>query len=252
MRILFINPNTSESFTRGIEVSTAKYKAADTEVVAMNPTSGPATIESIYEEMVGAAAALQVLMENLDDFDGFVIACYGNEGLVQAAREATDKPVIGITEASYYMACMLGRKFSVVTTGDRWESLLWDSVKLHGLETRCASMRPTSINTSELEESGDDVVKFHLMKEARVALEQDGAEVILLGCAGLTGFDKVMQAELGVPVIDGVVAALKLMEGLIGYGVGTSKYKAYLPLDPVELKNMAPVFYKAYPKKFGE
>lgn len=249
MRILFINPNTSEAFTRGIEVSVAEYKAADTEVVALNPTTGPATIEGIYEEMLGAAAALQVFVENLDKFDGFVFACYGNEGLVQAAREATDKPVIGITEASYYMACMLGRKFSVVTTGDRWESLLWDSVKLHGLETRCASMRPTSINTSELEESGDDVVKFYLMKEAHVALEQDGADVILLGCAGLTGFDKVMQAELGVPVIDGVAAALKFMEALIGYGVGTSKYKAYMPLDPVELKNMPQVFYRAYPKK---
>lgn len=248
MKILFINPNTSESFTRGIEISTEKYKSANTEIVAMNPSTGPATIESIYEEMLGGAAALQVFMENIDDFDGVVMACYGNESLVQAAREATDKPVIGITEASYYMACMLGRKFSVVTTGDRWESLLWDSVKLHGLETRCASMRPTSVNTSELEESGDEVVKAHLMREARIALEQDGADVILLGCAGLTGFDKVMQAELGVPVIDGVVAALKLMEGLIGYGMNTSKHKAYLPLDPVELKKMPPVFYKAYRK----
>lgn len=248
MRILFINPNTSASFTRGIEVSTEKYKSSDTEVVALNPTSGPATIESIFEEMVGGAAALQVLLENIDDFDGFIIACYGNESLVQAAREITSKPVIGITEASYHMACMLGRKFSVVTTGDRWESLLWDSVKLHGLESRCASMRPTSINTSELEESGDDVVKFHLMKEARIALEQDGADVILLGCAGLTGFDKVMEAELKVPVIDGVVAALKLMEALIGYGMNTSKHKAYLPLDFVEIKNMPSIFANAYKK----
>jgi allantoin racemase len=248
MRILFINPNTSESFTHGIEISTEKYKSADTKVVALNPSTGPATIESIYEEMLGGAAALQVFMENIDEFDGFIMACYGNESLVQAAREATDKPVIGITEASYYMACMVGRKFSVVTTGDRWESLLWDSVKLHGLEARCASIRPTSVNTSELEESGDEAIKAHLMREARIALEQDGADVILLGCAGLTGFDKLMQAELGIPVIDGVVAALKLMEGLIGYGMNTSKYKAYLPLDPVELKNMPPVFNKAYKK----
>lgn len=248
MRILFINPNTTESFTKGIIVSVAKYKAQDTEVVALNPSTGPATIESIYDEMLSGAASLQVFLENLDQFDGFVFACYGNEGLVQAAREATEKPVLGITEASYQMACMLGRKFSVVTTGDRWESLLWDSVKLHGLETRCASIRPTSINTSELEESGDDAVKAYLMKEARIALEQDGADVILLGCAGLTGFDKVMQAELGVPVIDGVVAALKFMEALVGYGMTTSKYKAYLPLDEVELKNMPSVFNKAYPK----
>jgi allantoin racemase len=246
MKILIINPNTTASFTKAVQEAVDKYKNVGTEVLAVNPTTGPETIESIFEEMLSGTPTLEVFLSHEADFDGFIIACYGNEGLVQAAREATSKPVIGITEASYHMACLLGRKFSVVTTGDRWESLLWDSVRLHGLESRCASMRPTSIPTSELEASGDEVVRQHLLKEARKAIEEDGADVILLGCAGMTGFDKVLEAELGVPVIDGVVAALKLMEGLIGYGVKTSKRNAYLPLDPVDLRNLPPIFKKAY------
>ena len=246
MKILVINPNTTESFTKAVQDAVENYKNPGTEVIAVNPKTGPGTIESIFEEMLSGVPTLEIFLANEKEYDGFIIACYGNEGLVQAAREITRKPVIGITEASYYMACMLGRKFSVVTTGDRWETLLWDSVRLHGLEERCASMRPTSIATSELEASGDDVVREHLLKEARRALEEDGAEVILLGCAGMTGFDKELEAELDVPVIDGVVAALKLMEALVGYGVGTSKRKAYLPLDPVGLHNLPPIFDKAY------
>jgi allantoin racemase len=246
MKILLINPNTTPTFTKAAQEAVDKYKNVGTEVLAVNPTTGPGTIESIFEEMLSGMATLEVFLAHEAEYDGFIIACYGNESLVQAAREVTRKPVIGITEASYYMACMLGRKFSVVTTGDRWESLLWDSVRLQGLENRCASIRPTSIPTSELEASGDEVVRQHLLKEARKALEIDGAEVILLGCAGLTGFDKELEAELGVPVIDGVVAALKLMEGLLGYGVGTSKRKSYLPLDLVDLHNLPPIFSKAY------
>jgi allantoin racemase len=246
MKILIINPNTTETFTEAVQVAVDAYKSSDTEIIAVNPKAGPGTIESIFEEMMSGAPTLELFLANENKYDGFIIACYGNEGLVQAAREITDKPVIGITEASYYMACMLGRKFSVVTTGDRWESLLWDSVRLHGLEDRCASMRPTSIATSELEASGDDIVREHLLKESRKALQEDGADVILLGCAGMTGFDKELEAELGVPVIDGVVAALKFMEALIGYGVGTSKRKAYQPLEPVELHNLPPIFNEAY------
>jgi allantoin racemase len=246
MKILIINPNTTESFTKAVQVAVDDYKSADTEVIAVNPKTGPGTIESVFEEMLSGAPTLEIFLANEEKFDGFIIACYGNEGLVQAAREVTRKPVIGITEASYHMACMLGRKFSVVSTGDRWESLLWDSVRLHGLEERCASMRSTNIATSELEASGDDVVREHLLVESRKALEEDGADVILLGCAGMTGFDKKLEAELGVPVIDGVVAALKFMEALVGYGVGTSKQKAYQPLEPVGLHNLPPIFDQAY------
>ena len=201
MKILIINPNTTESFTKAVQLAVDEYKNSNTEAIAVNPISGPGTIESIFEELLSGGPTLELFLANETKYDGFIIACYGNEGLVQAAREVTHKPVIGITEASYYMACMLGRKFSVVTTGDRWESLLWDSVRLHGLEERCASVRPTSIATSELEASGDEILRQHLLKESRMALEEDGADVILLGCAGMTGFDKELGADLGVPVM---------------------------------------------------
>jgi allantoin racemase len=63
----------------------------------------------------------------------------------------------------------------------------------------------------------------------------------------LTGFDKELETQLGVPVVDGVVAGVKLLEAMIGYGMKTSRISAYLPLIPIELKNLPPVFRKAYP-----
>ncbi len=246
MKILVINPNTTKSFTRSIDEAVALYKAAGTEVTAVNPTHGPGTIESIYEELLSGMPTLEILLAERDNYDGFLIACYGNEGLAHAARELSDKPAMSITEASFYMACMLGSKFSVVTTGDRWKQLLWDVVRQYGLEERCASIRPTSLATAALEAAGDEVIRTNLLHEARKALEEDGADVICLGCAGMTGFDKELEAELGVPVIDGVVAGVKLLEAMIGYGVKTSKRVAYLPLERIDLHGLPPIFNKAY------
>lgn len=248
MKILIINPNTTPSFTTSVQNAVDEYKAPGTEVKAVNPSSGPGTIESIYEEILSGAPTLEILLTLKDQYDGFIIACYGNEHLAHAAREITNKPAITITEASFYMACMVAPKFSVVTTGDRWKQLLWDVVRLYGLEERCASIRPTSIATSELESSGDEMVRKHLLIEAKKALAEDGAEAICLGCAGLTGFDKELEEELGVPVIDGVVASVKLMEAMLGYRVKTSKRSTYLPIEPVGLHGLPPIFDTAYPK----
>jgi len=246
MKILILNPNTSEAFTAAIQAGADMYKSPGTEVVAMNPASGPRSIESVYEELLSGPPSLEVLIAHEAEFDGFIIACYGNEPLVHAAREITHKPVLGITEATFYTACMLGHRFSVVTTCDRGDPMLWDVVRLYGLEERCASIRPTGMAVLELESSSDEKVRQRILDEARRALEEDGAEVICLGCAGMVGLDKELEAELGVPVIDGVVSAVKLMEALVGYGVGTSKRRAYAPLDGKELVNMPSLFRQPY------
>ena len=77
----------------------------------------------------------------MENFDGFVIACYSDHPTIYALREITHKPVLGIAEASMYLACMLGYKFSIVTTNEEWEPLLWDAVQHYGLAQRCASVR---------------------------------------------------------------------------------------------------------------
>lgn len=246
MRILFINPNTSTEFTERIERIAQQYALPTTEVVALNPSSGPRSIESIYDELLSSPGTLEVVLAELDNFDAFVIACYSDHPTVYAVREITDKPVLGIAEATMYIACMLGYKFSIVTTNDEWEPLLWDAVHHYGLTGRCASVRTTGMAVLALESAGEADTYNLILEGARQAIAQDGAEVICLGCAGMAGLDKQLEEALGVPVIDGVAGALKLLEGLVGYGVRTSKRRAYATPARKELLNLPAIFDKPY------
>jgi len=245
MRILFINPNTSVSFIEKFQIVASQYALPTTQVTAKNPASGPRSIESIYDELLSSAGTLQLALAHLENFDAFVIACYSDHPTIYALREITEKPVLGIAEASMLMACMLGYKFSVVTTNDEWGPLLWDAVKHYGLAERCASVKTTGIPVLALESSEQDTQSL-IEQAALKAIQEDGAEVICLGCAGMTGLDKYLEKSLGVPVVDGVVAALKLLEGLVGYGLHTSKRRAYAQPGRKELLNLPGIFGEAY------
>jgi allantoin racemase len=248
MRILLINPNTSQSFTEKIQAIADKYASPGTHVVATNPESGPRSIESIYDELLSAPGTLEVALASLDHYDAFVIACYSDHPTVYALREITDKPVLGIAEASIYVACMLGYKFSVVTTNREWEPLLWDAVRHYGMAERCASVRSTGMPVLALESASPDETYRMILDASRQAMEKDGAEVICLGCAGMSGLDKKLEAELNIPVVDGVVSALKLLEGLVGYGARTSKRLAYSQPGYKELVGYAGIFSQPYKK----
>ena len=245
MRILLINPNTSEEFTKRIQDIADRYAFPGTTPVAVNPTTGPKSIESVYDEILSSVGTLEVAIEQLDQYDAFVIACYSDHPTIYALREITEKPVLGIAEASMYIACMLGYKFSIVTTNEEWESLLWDAVRHYGLTERCASVRSTHMPVLALEESPDETYGL-IAKTARQAIEEDGAEVICLGCAGMAGLDKHLQKKLGVPVLDGVVCAMKLLEGMVGYGLTTSKRRAYAQPGYKPLPGFSEVFQKVY------
>jgi allantoin racemase len=245
MRILFINPNTSSSFTERIQEIARQYALPTTETISLNPQSGPRSIESVYDELLSSPGTLEVAIREMERVDAIVIACYSDHPTVYALREITDKPVLGIAEASMYVACMLGYKFSVVTTNDEWGPLLWDAVKHYGLAERCASVRTTGMAVLALE-SGEQDTYALILEGAKKAIAEDGAEVICLGCAGMSGLDKRLEAALGVPVVDGVVAALKILEGLVGYGIRTSKRRAYAQPARKEQVNLPPVFDKPY------
>lgn len=245
-RILFINPNTSEDFTTKIREIVTRYAAPGTEVAALNPASGPRSIESVYDEVLSAAPTLEVALSRLEAFDAFVVACYSDHPAIAALREVTPKPVLGIAEASMHMACMLGRTFSIVTTNDAWQPLLWDAVRRYGLAERCASVRTTGLPVLALESSARADVSDLILAQARAALTEDGAEVICLGCAGMAGLDKRLEQELGVPVLDGVVCALKLLEGILGYGLQTSKRRAYAQPPLKDLVDLPAIFRTGY------
>lgn len=246
MRILFINPNTSPGFTDKVAAIAGRRAFPGTHVIATNPAAGPRSIESIYDELLSAPGTLQVALERLDECDALVIACYSDHPTVYALREVTDKPVVGIAEASMLYACILGHRFSVVTTNREWEPLLWDAVHHYGLAGRCASVCSTGMAVLELESADSATTERKIIDAARQAVEQDGADVICLGCAGMAGLDEVVSRALGVPVIDGVVAALKLMEGALAAGWLTSKRLAYARPHHKELDHLPAIFSQPY------
>ncbi len=233
MRLLILNPNTSLRVTASIEAVVRRFAHKDTEITVVQATSGPETIRNRYEELLSVPSALQVFREQIETHDGMLLACYGDHPILYAARELTSKPVVGIAEASMHMACLVGHRFSIITTNDAWIPLLWDAVHRYGLTSRCASIRALGLSGGEILQLSEQEVQQRMAEQAEQSLAQDDAEVICLGGAALAGFDQALTQQLQVPVLDGVVCGLKFLEGLVGYGLLTSKKRAYKTAFPL-------------------
>ena len=225
MRILVVNPNTTKSMTESMRFSAESYARPDTEIVAIEPTWGPESIEGFFEGFLSAAAVLERLATYPGEYDAVVMAGYAEPGR-EGARELLDVPVFDITECSALLACLLGYRYGVITTLDRAVPQIEEALRSVGVLERCASIRATELGVLELEQ--DPVLtRERLTEEGRRAVEQDSAEVICLGCGGMAGFDKELERELGVPVIDGIVAAVKMAEACFDYKVRTSKVRSF-------------------------
>ena len=237
MRILVINPNTSTEMTEAIDTIAKKYARADTEIETVCSREGPRSIESAYERDLVAQGVLERVMEgNERKVDAIIIACYGDPH-IYSAREISEVPVFGIAESSMHVACLLGYKFSIVTIREQSRPRLEELVKRIGLESKCASIRTTTMSPLDLQKDPGVTLKV-LTEAARAAIEEDGAEVICLGCAGMAGFDKQMEEELQVPVLDGIVCAVKVAEVVFDYQLKQSKIKAFKKPGPKDFLGM--------------
>ena len=231
MNILLINPNTSTPMTRAIAQAARSVAAAGTTIEAVQPSFGPVSIECHYDEVFAAAGvAEQVRLAAGRPLDAVVIACFGDPGL-DAAREATAAPVIGIAEAAFHAASFLSTGFSVVTTLNRTVVTAEHLLHRYGFERRCKGVHGTDIPVLELEGCSEATVA-RIETAARTALEQDRSGAIVLGCAGMAPLCATLSARLGVPVIDGVSVAVKLAESLVALGLRTSKHGDYAPPPP--------------------
>ncbi len=243
MRILVINPNTTQAMTDDIGRQARKYARPDTEIVAVSPPYGPRSIEGHFEDYIAAAATVELVAQERDAYDAFVIACYGDPGLY-ACREVTEKPVIGIAEASIRMSAFLAHNYSIVTVLPRVRPLLQDLVRSVGMEARCASIRCCNLTVLEIEEDPRRAV-VELIRESKKAVEEDHAESILLGCAGMGQLDEEIYDAVHVPVLDGTVCAVKIAEGLYDYKQFTSKKAAFAWPEPKELVACSAILQEA-------
>jgi len=226
MRLLIINPNTTASMTAKVAEAARRVAAADTEIVAVTSPHGPASIEGYYDEALSLAGLLQAIRDN-PDHDAVVIACFDDTGL-DAARCLTDKPVVGIGEAGYRMAAMLSNHFSVVTTLARSVPALQHNLRRYGMERQCVRVRASDVAVLELEEEGSCALD-KIRQEIALAISEDHAEAIVLGCAGMTALAASLQQEFGLPVLDGVACAVALCESMARVGLKTSRRGGYAP-----------------------
>lgn len=223
-RIKVINGNTCEPMTQNIDTSAQAAKFPHTEITTVTPRVGPESIEGFYDEYLAIPGVLEQIILDADS-DAFILACWGDPG-IEAAREVTAKPVVGIAEASLYVANMLAAKWSVVTTLHRARDMVEKTIHKAGMTGRCASVRTTSLAVLDTENDRANTVEV-LAEASRLAIAEDGAEAICLGCAGMSGLEKQLEERLGVPVIDSVAAAVKMAESLVSLGKLTSKQMTY-------------------------
>jgi allantoin racemase len=231
MKLLLVNPNTSAAMTAGMVAQARAVAAAGTQVHGCQPTFGPASIEGHFDEAFGAAGVAQQVRLATQEAgggpDAVVIACFGDPGL-DAARELTRAPVLGIAEAAFHAASLLATGFSVVTTLTRTCVIAERLVHRYGFERSCRGIHGTDIPVLALETCGEDTVAL-IEAAARTALARDRSEAIVLGCGGMATLCATLQQRLGVPVIDGVSAAVKFAEALVALGLHTAKVGDYAP-----------------------
>jgi allantoin racemase len=226
MKIRVINPNTTTAMTEKIGAAARAMAAAGTVIDAVQPSFGAPSIEDHHDDVWAAAGvAEQVRLGEQAGASAHVIACFGDPGL-HAARELARGPVIGIAEAAFHAASLIATGFSVVTTLTRTCVIAEHLVLQYGFERRCRGIHGTDIAVLELDDLASDAYG-RIRASAQQALQHDRSGAIVLGCAGMADLCRRLQADLGVPVIDGVAAAVKMAEGLVALGLGTSKVGDY-------------------------
>jgi len=234
MRILVVNPNTTATMTRKIYQAARRVASPETEVVAVNPASGPASIEGYYDEAMSLAGLLDVIRAK-PHVDAIAIACFDDTGL-DAARCLTDRPVVGIGEAAFHIASLLANKFSVVTTLARSIPALEHNLHRYGLAARCARVRASGVAVLDLEDAAG-TARERVSEQVRCAIDEDRAEAIVLGCAGMTDLTESLAVEHGLPVLDGVVCAVNLCECLVRMKLRTSRLGGYAPPNLAKLSD---------------
>lgn len=232
MKILVVNPNISQDVTDLIEKEAKRAANADTEILMDTAPFGVEYIETRMESVIAGYATACVAAEHYGEFDGMVVAAFGDPGLT-GMKELLDVPVVGMTEAALASACLLGQRFSIIAISDRITAWYRETVERSHLSTRLASIRSLKDplrNVGTVQEDYSD----RLIELAQEAVHTDGADVIILAGAPLAGLARNLEGKLPVPVVDGVSSAVKHCESLVALkpGIAAESSFAKPPLKP--------------------
>jgi allantoin racemase len=213
VKILLLNPNTTVDVTDLLHAAGTKVASPGTELVVATAKRGVPYIATRAEAQIGGAIALEMLAEADSSVDAAVIAAFGDPGLF-GARELFDLPVVGLAEAAMLTACMLGRRFAIVTFARALAPWYQECVAMHGLDARCAGIRTLDgafRSISDVQAEKEEL----LVALANRAVEQDDADVVILSGAPLAGLADKVRDRISVPVVDPIAAAIRQAETLV-------------------------------------
>jgi allantoin racemase len=229
MKILVMNPNSSETVTAAIMESARRASAPGTTLVGVTTKGGTRNIDSAFGDYLAGAAMIRTCLEAvaLHRPDAVVLAGFGRVGL-DALKEALTIPVVSIAESSMAVACLLGHRFTTITMLQQFIPYQQDLVRVFGFEARCASVRAIDINVEECVTNRERTLA-DLTEQIQHAVKADHAEVVILACAGLCGYDRELSRRAGVPVLDPVAVGVKMAESLVGLEMTHSKIRKFAP-----------------------
>lgn len=220
MRILVINPNISESVTDLIAKEANRAASPSTVLTFATAQVGMEYIETRLEALIGGYASACIAAERHGTYDGIVIAAFGDPGLL-GIKELCTVPVVGMTEAALASASLLGQRFSIIAISSRIKAWYLETVERSHLTSRLASIRSLQNPLRDIGSVQEDY-SDRLIELAKFAVNEDGADSIILAGAPLAGLARKVKTELPVPVVDGVSSAVKHCESLIELEPGTA------------------------------
>jgi allantoin racemase len=210
--ILVINPNSNKTVTRGLDEALAPLRFEGGPKIICTELAGvPAGIET-QEDVERVTLPLLEAVSSTEGIDAFVIACYSDPGL-HLCREATSRPVFGINECGVLTALSRGERFGVLAIAQRSIRRHIRYLRQMGLLGRLANERPLDMSVGETASGAGTLAK--MIAVGRELRDKDGADVIIMGCAGMAGHRAPLEAELRIPVIDPTLAAVTIALGAV-------------------------------------
>jgi allantoin racemase len=235
MKLMVVNPNSSDTVTSAIVAAARGAASPGTEVLGITTKGGTRNIDSAFGDYLSGSYVIHTVLEAmpLHRPDAVVLAGFGRVG-IDALKEALAIPVVSISEASMAMACLLGHRFTTLTMLQQFIPYQQDLVRLYGFEAKCASVRAINVNVEECVTNRAETLA-QLSAEIVKIVAEDRAEVVILACAGLCGYERELSKLAGIPVLDPVAVAVKVAEGLVGLGLSHSKLRKFAhPPQPLD------------------
>ena len=217
MKILLVNSNTTEHVTDKIAEEARRAASPGTEIVAVTATFGPRLVTSRSEDVISAHAALSLVADHHARCDAVVIGMSNATGM-HAAREMIPLPVVGITEAALFTACMLGGRFGMVTVARRITPIYRELIERHGRTGRLAGMRVVEAGAAAYAPGDHAEIEATYAAAARELVEKDGADVVILAGSIMAGVPRRIQADVPVPVLEGISCGVLQAELLVRLG----------------------------------